>query len=217
MAKEWILNQAINRFQLNFKRNVGAVSEQIRNCQPKNLQEWESYYFKNVKTKEEIEELGRKLYVKISEVLQAEIEEITEYDCISYIKQLVVNRTYDGYDTEIKTIYGTLEKILNLKIEPAPDNWDRLYNVDFYIKINEKYIGIQIKPCSSKNRNIQLPEIFKERKLQLETHKKFEKNFGGKVFYVYSFKNKNGNKEIYNMEVIEEIKKEIKRLSCGIN
>ena len=38
MAKEWILNSATNRFQLNFKRNVGAVSEEIRKCSPKSLQ-----------------------------------------------------------------------------------------------------------------------------------------------------------------------------------
>jgi len=25
MAKEWILNSAMNRFQLNFKRNVGPT------------------------------------------------------------------------------------------------------------------------------------------------------------------------------------------------
>ena len=30
MAKEWILNSAMNRFQLNFKRNVGPTSESIR-------------------------------------------------------------------------------------------------------------------------------------------------------------------------------------------
>ncbi|MGD9732582.1 MAG: MjaI family restriction endonuclease [Desulfamplus sp.] len=35
MAKEWILNSVLNRFQLNFKRNVGAVSEEIRKCSPK--------------------------------------------------------------------------------------------------------------------------------------------------------------------------------------
>ncbi len=37
MAKEWILNSAMNRFQLNFKRNVGAVSEEIRKCSPKEI------------------------------------------------------------------------------------------------------------------------------------------------------------------------------------
>ncbi len=66
MVKEWILNSAMNRFQLNFKRNVGAVSEEIRKCSPKNIKEWENYYFKNVRSKKHIEELGRKLYVKIT-------------------------------------------------------------------------------------------------------------------------------------------------------
>ncbi len=35
MAKEWLLNSVMNRFQYNFKRNVGAVSEEIRKCTPK--------------------------------------------------------------------------------------------------------------------------------------------------------------------------------------
>ncbi len=42
MPKEWILNSAMNRFQLNFKRNE--------------------------RSNEHIEELGRMLYVKITEI-----------------------------------------------------------------------------------------------------------------------------------------------------
>ncbi|MGB9901323.1 MAG: hypothetical protein ACPLEW_07580 [Pseudothermotoga sp.] len=42
-------------------------------------------------------------------------------------------------------------------------------------------------------------------------HEKFEKCFGGKVFTVFSIK-KGNKKEIYNQEVIEEIRKEIERL-----
>lgn len=61
MAKEWILNSAMNRFQLNFKRNVGPTSESIRKCSPKTVDEWRTYYFTNVKSKEHIEELGKKL------------------------------------------------------------------------------------------------------------------------------------------------------------
>lgn len=30
MAKEWILNSATNRFQLNYSRNVGKVAEEIK-------------------------------------------------------------------------------------------------------------------------------------------------------------------------------------------
>ena len=208
MAKEWILNSAMNRFQLNFKRNVGPTSESIRKCAPKSIEEWEYYYFKNVRSKKHIEELGKKLYVKITEVIQSEVSEITEADCISYMFQIVIDRTFEGYTTEINTIYGQLQKILNVKIEPAPDEWDRLFNVDFYIQINNKYIGLQIKPVNS---GIQLPEIFKEYSLQAETHEKFTEVFGGKVFYLFSIKT-GDKKEIANKEVIEQIKQEISRL-----
>jgi hypothetical protein len=208
MAKEWILNSAMNRFQLNFKKNVGPTSESIRKCSPKSLNEWREYYFKNIKTKEHIEELGKKLYVKITEVIQAEVSEITEQDCIDYMVQLVIDRTYDGYVTEIQTIYGQLQNVLGVPVTPAPDEWDRLFNVDFYIQIGEKYIGLQIKPV---NKGIQLPEIFKEYNQQAETHKKFAEVFGGKVFYLFSAK-VGEKKEIQNKEVIDEITQEIDRL-----
>lgn len=209
MAKEWILNSAMNRFQLNFKRNVGATSESIRQCSPKSLEEWRDYYFAHVRSKEHIEELDKKLYIKITEVIQSEVSEVTERDCVDYMIQMVIDRTYDGYTTEIQTIYGQLEKILGAKIEAAPDEWDRLFNVDFYIKIGEKFIGLQIKPV---NTGFQLPEIFKEYDLQADTHRKFTEVFGGKVFYLFSGKI-GDKKEIKNKDVIAEIEKEITRLS----
>lgn len=211
MAKEWILNSVMNRFQLNFKRNVGPTSESIRNCAPKTIEEWRKYYFAKVKPKEHIEELGKRLYTKITEVIQSEVQEVTEQDCIDYMMQLVIDRTFDGYQTEITTVYGILQKELDVKIEPAPDEWDRLFNVDFFVKIKEKYLGLQIKPVTSTGGSIQLPEIFKEKMIQEETHKKFTEVFGGKVFYIYSVKI-GDKKEIYNKEIIEEIKEEIKRL-----
>lgn len=95
MAKEWILNSVMNRFQLNFKRNVGATSESIRKCSPKTVEEWQEYYFKNVKPKDHIIELGKKLYIKITEVVQAELDDISEQECIDYMVNLVVYRTFD--------------------------------------------------------------------------------------------------------------------------
>ena len=208
MAKEWVLNSAMNRFQLNFKRNVGAVSEEIRKCAPKTVDDWKEYYFKNVRSRKHIEGLGRRLYIKISEVLSAEIEEITEEDCISYMYKMVIDRTYDGYMTEIKTIYGQLEQLLGVKIQPAPDEWDRLFAVDFFIEMHGKYIGLQIKPIAGVSH---IPQIFKEHSIQETVHKKFSEQYGGKVFYVFSMKD-GDKKKIYNTEVIEEIKKEIERL-----
>ncbi len=209
MAKEWILNSVMNRFQLNFKRNVGPTSESIRQCAPRTMDEWREYYFLNVRSKDHLEELGRKLYIKITEVIQAEVEEITEQDCINYMIQLVIDRTFDGYMTEIKTIYGQLERELQIRIEPAPDEWDRRFNVDFFIQVGNSYIGIQIKPI---NQGIQLSQIFKEKDLQLKTHQKFTSQYGGKVFYIFSSK-VGDRKEIQNKEVINEIKQEIERLN----
>lgn len=94
MDSEWILNQANMRWGLTKKNKVGPVSELIRNCYPKTLQDWENYYYNNVYKKGYLEELGKRLYIKISEVCQAEIEN---------------------------------EEALGVKIEPAPDAWDRGY------------------------------------------------------------------------------------------
>ncbi len=196
MPKEWILNSATNRFQLNFKRNVGPTSLNIRKCRPRSLKEWEEFYYESVFPKEHLINLGKKLYVKITEVLSAEIAEITEQDCVDYIINLVINRTYDGYVSEINTIYGQLERILDTKVHPASDEWDRLYNVDFYIQIKDKCIGLQIKPAGSVSH---IPQIFKERNIQAETHKKFTEKFGGQVFYVISI-TEGKKKRIHNIE-----------------
>ncbi|ACD65672.1 MAG TPA: MjaI family restriction endonuclease [Sulfurihydrogenibium sp.] len=220
MSKEWILNIATNRWGLNKKNSVGPVSEWIRECSPKKIEEWEICYKDKlkkflerkkiyIKPDEYLEDLGKKLYTKISEVLKKEIEEVSEEDCIVYIKNLVINRTFEGYQTEINTIYSILEKELGVKLIPAPDNWDRLYNVDFYIQVKDKYIGIQIKPISYN----QTPEIHKWKDWLEKSHKKFKEKFGGDVFIVFSVKNEAGKKEIWNKEVIEDIKKEIERLS----
>ena len=220
MKREWILNIATNRWGLNKKSSVGPVSKWIRECSPKDIKEWESFYFKKLKEflknnkkididpKEYLILLGKKLYIKITEVLRAEIDEITEEDCINYIKELVINKTYEGYITEKQTIYGQLQKLLNVEIKPAPDEWDRLYNVDFFIEVNGKYIGLQIKPITFEH----APEFSRKwKEIYSKSHEKFTKKFGGKVFIIFSIKEK-GKKKIYNIEILEEIKKEIARL-----
>ena len=207
MAKEWILNQAMNRWGLNKKKSVGPVSELIRKCAPKELGDWERYYYEKVHPREYLEELGRKLYVKITEVIQYEVAEVGEQDCINYIKDVVVNRTFQGYQTEIQTIYGQLQNILGVPIKPAPDEWDRLYNVDFFIEINGKYVGLQIKPITFEHTF----EDYKWKEMQETTHLQFQKKFGGRVFIVFSVKVGN-KKEVKNIEAIDEIKNEIESL-----
>ena len=56
---------------------------------------------------------------------------------INYMMELLIDRAFDGYMTEITTIYAQFGNFLNVKIEPAPDEWDRLFNVDFSPKIDK--------------------------------------------------------------------------------
>lgn len=42
----------------------------------KDSKSWEEYYYKNVRLKDHLVDLGRKLHTKITEVLQAEIETV---------------------------------------------------------------------------------------------------------------------------------------------
>lgn len=218
MPKEWLLNIATNRWGLNKKDSVGPVAQWIRECSPKSIEEWENYYYKKLEEflqqknipltpKDYLLDLGARLYTKITENIRAEIDEITEEDCINYIKNLVIVRTFEGYKREIETVYGYLQKALGVKIIPAPDDWDRKYNVDFYIKIGEGYIGLQIKPITYE----QTPEIHKWKEWLKISHEKFIKNLKGPVFTIFTIK-KEGKKVIYNEEVINEIKKVIEEL-----
>lgn len=106
-TKEFVLNYAMNRWQLNFKRNVGPVSDSIRNCQPNSLNGWECYYYTNVRSQQHITNLGKKLFHHVKNDLPPEkrfhpelLESITEQDCIDYMHNIVIKRTYEGYAKE---------------------------------------------------------------------------------------------------------------------
>jgi len=218
--RETLLNYAMNRWGLNKASSVGPTSDLIRTCAPSNFEEWQEFYFKNAKqkkknglkiTKDYIISLGQTLYVKLSEVVQNELESISESECIDYAYNLVLNRTYEGYRSEIETIYGQLETILKQKIEPAPDTWDRKYSIDFFIKINNSYIGLQVKPISSEQSLNQYQWL----EINKNNHQKFLKDYGGKVFFIFSIKGQGKKKKIYNTEIIDSIIEEISHIKSN--
>ena len=230
MAKEWIigvkgknlkfkreklLNYVTNWWTLNKAHSVGPTSELIRQCSPKSFEQWEAFYFENAKqkkkngikiTREYLADLGRRLYDKLLGV-KTELSSIKEEECIDYIYNLVLNRTYEGYKGEIDIIYGELESELGVEIHQASDEWDRTYNVDFYIQVGQKCLGLQVKPISS-GRAL---DYYQWERMHEVNHNRFEEKYGGKVFFVYS--TESGTKKvIHNKEVINKIRDEIDRL-----
>ncbi|NGM62685.1 MjaI family restriction endonuclease [Sphingobacterium sp. SGG-5] len=216
--RETLLNYANGRWALTKAHSVGPTSELIRACAPEVFENWEAFYFQHATqkkkngeriTREYIISLGQRLYVKLTEIVQQELSAITEEECIEYVYNLVINRTYEGYVGEIQTIYGQLQVLIGHDIIAAPDNWDRNYGVDFYIEINGRYIGLQIKPISS---GMALND-YQWIEMHRINHERFEQAFGGKVFFVYSIKI-GDKKNIHNIDVVEQIKTEIFRLQA---
>ena len=215
--KEKVLNYACQTYQLSRPNKVGAVMALIRECQPQTIEEWEKWYFENAETvgknnckitKERLTELGERLYSKITEVVIPEWQEaffqLTEQDCIDYIFNLTINRTYDGYIREKSVVNDGLAKLFpELAFEESDPELDHAGDIDYVARINNKAIGIQIKPTTAKSNfgNYSLSERMSA------NFNDFTSRFGGKVFVVFSL-----DGEIANLEVVEEIRKEIERL-----
>ena len=215
--KEFLLNHACQLYQLTRPNKVGAVMNLIRQCQPTSIEEWETWYFENAKTegktpirisKESLLELGERLYTKMTELVIPQIQEainnITRQDCIDYVYNLTIYRTYDGYQREKSVVNDGLAKIFNdVEFQESDPELDHAGDIDYVAKVGQYQFGIQIKPVTA-NANFGGYSLSERMKASFED---FKDKFGGEVFVVYSLDGK-----IANEEIINEISKEIERL-----
>jgi hypothetical protein len=216
--KEKVLNYTCQTYQLSRPNKVGAVMSLIRQCQPANFEEWEKWYFENAITegkhpikvsKGHLEELGERLYVKIKEIVIPEwteaFNQLTLGDCIDYIFNLTINRTYDGFIREKSVINDNLAHIFpKVKFSESDPELDHAGDIDYLGWVNnDAAFGIQIKPVTSKS-NFGNYSASERMKFSFED---FYKKFGGNVYIIYSYDDK-----IVNDDVIEQIKVEIDRL-----
>ena len=137
----------------------------IRECQPKTIEQWEEWYFENAYTdgknafkvtKENMNELGIRLHEKITEVVIPEWQEafrsLTLQDCIDYIHNLTINRTFDGYIREKSVVNDGLAKVFpSVKFEESPSELDHAGDIDYLGYVGDKAFGIQIKPVTAKS------------------------------------------------------------------
>ena len=215
--KEKVLNYACQTYQLSRPNKVGAVMALIRECQPQTIEQWETWYFENAYTdsknafkvtKGSMNELGTRLHEKITEVVIPEWQEafrsLTLQDCIDYIHNLTINRTFDGYIREKSVVNDGLAKHYpSVKFEESPSELDHAGDIDYLGYVGDKAIGIQIKPVTAKSNfgNYSISERMKS------SFQDFENEYGGKVFIIFSL-----DGEIANKNVLQEIDKEIDRL-----
>jgi len=216
--KEKVLNYACQTYQLSRPNKVGTVMSLIRECQPKSIQEWEKWYLENAHTdgknpvkvtKDVIKELGERLYVKIKEIVIPEWQEafnqLTLQDCVDYIYNLTINRTYDGFNREKFVVTDILAKEFpEVKFVESEPELDHAGDIDYLGWIGDKAFGIQIKPVTAK---VSFGNYSPSERMKA-SFREFEKKYGGKVFIIFSV-----DDEIKNKEILKEIQDEIKRLS----
>lgn len=216
--KEKVLNYATQTYQLSRPNKVGAVMALIRECQPKTIEEWEQWYFENAHTddktaskitKQSLEELGERLYVKIKEIVIPEwteaFNQLTLQDCTDYIINLTINRTFDGFIREKSVVEDNLAKEFpQVRFEESDPELDHAGDIDYLGWVGKKALGIQIKPITAKSNfgNYSSTERMKA------SFADFSKKFGGNVFVVFSEK-----EIIKNKEIIGQIAAEIELLS----
>jgi len=216
--KEKVLNYATQTYQLSRPNKVGAVMALIRECQPNTIEEWEQWYFENATTtgkkafkitQESLQELGERLYEKITEVVIPEWQEafnaLTKEDCYNYIYNLSINRTYDGYLREKSVVNNGLAKVFpEVRFEESTPELDHAGDIDYLGYVTDKKaFGIQIKPVTAQS-NFGNYSISERMKASFEN---FKNDFDGNVFIIFSL-----DGEIANKQVIEQIRTEIERL-----
>lgn len=189
----------------------------IRKCQPKSFEEWETWYFENAATntkepvrvtKEILTELGERLYSKLKETVIPQITEAIRTldleDCIDYIYQLTIHRTFDGYLTEKSVVFDNLAKIFqNVTFEESNPELDHSGDIDFIGKVGNKAFGLQIKPVTV---NANLGNYDVSARMQ-GSFRDFQHKYGGQVFIIYSIDEKIMNKDVY-----DKIATEVERL-----
>jgi hypothetical protein len=211
--KEKVLNYACQTYQLSRPNKVGTVMAMIRECQPKTIEEWEQWYFENARTdgkntykitRDNLVELGTRLYEKITGVVipewQAAFDALTLKDCIDYIHNLTINRTFDGYIREKSVVNDGLAKHFpSVHFEESPPELDHAGDIDYLGWVGKKAFGIQIKPITAKANfgNYSVSERMKG------SFSNFEQEHGGKVFIVFSLDGEIANKEVLTSIDIE--------------
>jgi len=168
--KEQVLNIAAQRWQLTRPPAVGPTMELINECDPKSLSEWKSFYFKNAYTRKKESEkithdllckLGQKLYDKIQDTIIPDwtkaFEEINLDDCVKYIYDVTLERSYEGYHRE-EAVYRELGVAFDnvIVFEKTDSVTDSTWSIDYigHIKNSKIKIGIQVKPPSAKSNSL---------------------------------------------------------------
>ena len=192
---ETILNHYFNVGKYNHPSMIGYVMDAIRICKPITKAEWELYYFKNIRSQDHV----RGLSVRMAKGIPDE-NNMSRDECYEYIKDVIIRRTFNGYNKEKQALKILKERVSDSIVESSRE-WDSKYFIDFCFRSKGgKIIGIQLKPETFYLGNYE-DKVDIEEKL-----KQFRERYDAMTFVLIYSKDSANNIHFTNQEVIEHIK-----------
>lgn len=144
----YLLNPAINLSQSNRPEVVGQMSdiiEEFREAHPEGtFEDWVEFYFEEYNGEERLEESAKKAYPMVEKMRNA-FEQIDEEMTRRYIRDLVLFKTYEGFDIQ-ETILRKLGDMYDAEVRRATAS-EESKGIDGYIGAQ----AVQIKPNTHKD------------------------------------------------------------------
>src|SRR5690554_4994077 len=130
IKNEKTLNYYFNKGKFNHPSEIGYVMNSIRESSPLTVNEWRTYYYENVRSKQFLNDLSERMYESMSDRHK---NEYNVEQCFEYISDVIFRRTFEGYNKENIALNIINEKI-DVRVELSPKEWDGKYFIDFLIK-----------------------------------------------------------------------------------
>ncbi|TGL53180.1 MjaI family restriction endonuclease [Leptospira wolffii] len=148
-SKDSHLNRFLNLYQINHRRNIGDMELHLAKALPSSEEDWINYYLTKVRNNGQLQELGERLFDRIRTQALPSIEAITEEDCITYVRKLALDKTYQGYISRLIIHQEQLLKetgALFIYKPEHPNDWlFKTWSIDMYFKSLEKDLLVGIK------------------------------------------------------------------------
>lgn len=207
-------NEAWNKSEINKVEKIGSVMGHIIKCNPKKYEEWETYFYENVASKEDIIGFAKTFrdFVLKDEKLAKEFkyDKLSDKSYWRMVECRLIFETWIGYLAEKEVcdlLSSRLKKdgyeISSKHLSPKEDN---KYAVDFFLYNKGKLLcGLQIKPetyYKSKQ-----SEVMKAIEINKDKNRDFVKRYGVPVEYACYRIMPSKERRLVKNGVVEDIEK----------
>lgn len=188
---------------------MGDTNLHLSKALPNSLEDWQEYYTSKVRSNKELQELGERFYSIIQENILPFIEGISEEECVRYVRELALDRTFQGYVSRLKIhqehLLESTGALFIYKYEHPHDWRFKTFAIDLYHHdpAKDRLVGIKFLPETARRSRIRFAQ---EVKAEIESeHKRLGEIEAGTFQILYYRKKKESNYSIVPEEGFNKV------------